>query len=181
MKAKSLTAGKYTDGQGLWLIKHSQRAGKWVLRLSVSGKRREMGLGPWPEVSIADARSKALQARASLRDGTDPVAARQKEKLASKRLTLKEAVVGCFKARQAELKNDGAAGRWLTPLTVHILPKIGDVTIEDVDQQISTFLREHWNPSGIRKQILPGRPSIGSTSRSNTRQPLALMLTCRPR
>lgn len=37
MKAKSLAAGKYADGQGLWLVKRSQQAGKWVLRLSVAG------------------------------------------------------------------------------------------------------------------------------------------------
>ena len=136
MKAKSLAAGKYADGQGLWLVKRSQQAGKWVLRLSVAGKRREMGLGPWPEVSIADAREKALEARAALRGGSDPVAARQKEKLSAKRLTLKEAVDGCFKARQAELKGDGTAGRWMSPLAVHILPKIGEVPVEDIDQHV---------------------------------------------
>ena len=136
MKAKSLAAGKYADGQGLWLVKRSRHAGKWVLRLSVAGKRREMGLGPWPEVSIANARTKALQARASLRDGTDPVAARQREQLVATRLTLKEAVDGCFKARQAELKGDGSAGRWMSPLTVHVLPKVGNVAVEDVDQHV---------------------------------------------
>ena len=136
MKAKSLAAGKYADGQGLWLVKRSQQAGKWVLRLSVARKRREMGLGPWPEVSIAEARSKAREARTALRNGTDPVAARQKQKLSSKRLTLKEAVDGCFKARQADLKGDGSAGRWMSPLAVNILPKIGNVPIEDVDQHV---------------------------------------------
>lgn len=136
MKAKSLAAGKYADGQGLWLVKRTQQAGKWVLRLSVAGKRREMGLGPWPEVSIADARSKALQARASLRDGTDPVAARRKEQLATKRISLKEAIEGCFKARQAELKGDGSAGRWMSPLNVHIIPNIGTLPVEDVDQHV---------------------------------------------
>lgn len=136
MKAKSLAAGKYADGQVLWLVKRSQLAGKWVLRLSVSGKRREMGLGPWPEVSIADARSKALRARASLRDGTDPVAARRTEKLANKRLTLTETIDGCFKARQAELKGDGSAGRWMSPLKVHVIPKIGTLPVEDIDQHV---------------------------------------------
>ena len=136
MKAKSLTAGKYADGQGLWLVKRSKQAGKWVLRLSVAGKRREMGLGPWPEVSIADARTKALEARTSLRAGTDPVAARQKVQLASKRLSLKAAIECCFKARQAELKGDGSAGRWMSPLNVHIIPKIGNLPIEDVDQHV---------------------------------------------
>lgn len=136
MKAKSLAAGKYADGQGLWLVKRSQRAGKWVLRLSVGGKRREMGLGPWPEVSIADARAKALEARASLRDGTDPVSARQKKRLVTQRHSLKQAIEGCFKARQAELKGDGSAGRWMSPLTVHVIPKIGALPVENVDQHV---------------------------------------------
>ncbi|WP_244530568.1 tyrosine-type recombinase/integrase [Salaquimonas pukyongi] len=117
-------------------MKRNQHAGKWVLRLSVSGKRREMGLGAFPEVPIAEARAKALDARAALRAGSDPVAARQKERLRTQRLTLKEAVDGCFKARQAELKGDGTAGRWLSPLSVHILPKIGTVPVEDVDQHV---------------------------------------------
>ncbi|MCO5134964.1 MAG: integrase arm-type DNA-binding domain-containing protein, partial [Phyllobacteriaceae bacterium] len=146
MKAKSLAAGKYADGQGLWLVKRNQHAGKWVLRLSVSGKRREMGLGPYPEVPIAEARAKALEARAALRAGTDPVAARQKERLRTKRLTLKEAVDGCFKARQAELKGDGTAGRWMSPLAVHVLPKIGTVPIEDVDQHVlKRILEPIWH------------------------------------
>lgn len=136
MKAKSLAAGKYADGQGLWLVKRSQYAGKWVLRLSIAKKRREMGLGPWPEVSIAEARSKALEARAALRDGIDPVAARQKERLSAKRVTLQEAVDVCFKVRQADLKGDGSAGRWMSPLAVNILPKIGSVPVEDVDQHL---------------------------------------------
>jgi integrase len=95
-----------------------------------------MGLGPWPEGSIADARSNALKARASLRDGTDPIAARQKERLSTKRLSLNEAVDGCFKARQAELKGDGSAGRWMSPLNVHIAPKIGTLPVEEIDQHV---------------------------------------------
>lgn len=40
----ALEAGKYCDGAGLWLVKSDQKNGKWVLRLTVHGKRREMGL-----------------------------------------------------------------------------------------------------------------------------------------
>lgn len=43
---------------------------------------------------------------------------------------------GCFKARQAELKGDGNAGRWMSPLSIHILPKIGDIPVENVDQHV---------------------------------------------
>ena len=45
LKAKSLGAGKHFDGQGLMLVKSRKEAGKWMLRFTVAGKRREMGLG----------------------------------------------------------------------------------------------------------------------------------------
>lgn len=82
MKAKSLGAGKHADGQGLWLVKRDKDAGKWVLRIAVAGKRREMGLGRWPDVSIAEAREKAADARKQVRDGIDPVLERTRVKRA---------------------------------------------------------------------------------------------------
>ena len=142
MKARNLVAGKYADGQGLWLVKRDRTAGKWILRLTVEGRRREMGLGRWPDVSIAEARERAQAARRSLRDGTDPIASRHAARLKAKRLTVAEAISSCFKARQAELKSDGAAGRWMSPLSVHVIPAIGDRAIEDVDQHMLTRLLE---------------------------------------
>lgn len=111
LKAKNLGPGKYFDGQGLMLIKSRKDAGKWIVRLVVEGKRREMGLGRWPDVSIAEAREGAREARSKLRGGVDPVGERQKAKRTTSRLTVAEAIQGCFEAKQAELKNDGQAGR----------------------------------------------------------------------
>ena len=37
MRAKNLDAGKHADGQGLWLIKRSKGAGKWIVRLVIRG------------------------------------------------------------------------------------------------------------------------------------------------
>lgn len=136
MKAKSLVKGKYADGHGLWLFKSRADAGKWILRVVIDGKRREMGLGRWPDVSIAEARGRAEDARRQVRDGIDPIEDRARSRRRSKRLTLQEAVEGCYAAKQAELKGDGKAGRWLSPLTTHILPKIGKTAIEDLDQHV---------------------------------------------
>ena len=143
MKARNLSAGKYADGQGLWLIKRSKEFGKWVLRLSVSGKRREMGLGSWPDVSIAEARERASAARKQLWEGIDPIEERQRVRQPIEKVTVKEAVMSCFEARQAELKDDGKAGRWLSPLSMHILPKLGKKPIESIDQHI---LKKHLEP-----------------------------------
>ncbi len=78
LKAKNLGPGKYFDGQGLMLVKCRKEAGKWTLRLMEDGKRREMELGRRPDVSIAEVREGAYQARMKLRGGTDPVGERQK-------------------------------------------------------------------------------------------------------
>ena len=143
LKIKSLGPGKHFDGQGLMLVKSRKDAGKWMLRLAVAGKRREMGLGRWPDVALSEARERASDARRKLRDGIDPINARRKEQLREKRLTVAEAIEQCFAARQAELKNDGQAGRWLSPLSVHVVPKIGTMAIEDVDQHV---LRQTLEP-----------------------------------
>ena len=137
LKAKNLAEGKYADGQGLWLVKPERARGKWVLRLVVDGKRREMGLGRWPDVSIAEARDLAAEARKKLRAGSEPIEARAKAKTKKPaRLTVKQAVDGCFEAKKAELKGEGEAARWMSPLSVHILPIIGKIAIEDVDQHV---------------------------------------------
>jgi integrase len=136
LRAKNLGPGKHPDGQGLWLVKRSREAGKWILRLSVYGNRREMGLGRWPDVSIAEARARAEEARRELRDGVDPIFERQKAKRIRKPLTLKEAIEGCFEARKAELKGDGEAGRWMSPLSVHVIPKLGSYPVEQLDQHV---------------------------------------------
>jgi integrase len=144
--ARNLVAGKYADGQGLWLVKRDRQLGKWVLRLVIDGKRREMGLGRWPDVSIAEARERAATARRVVRDGEDPIEMRIKAKIKPSRLTLAQAIDSCFEARKAELKGDGEAGRWMSPIKQHIIPKIGKVPVEEVDQHVlKSALEPIWH------------------------------------
>ncbi|WP_172296010.1 site-specific integrase [Pseudoruegeria sp. HB172150] len=148
LKARSLGAGKHSDGQGLWLVKRSKTAGKWVLRLTVNGRRREMGLGAWPDVAIADARRRARDARQALRDGDDPIVERLKARSTRNQLTLEQAINGCFEARKAGLKRDGEAGRWMSPLKTHLIPRLGNIPIEKIDQHL---LRETLDPIWHKK------------------------------
>jgi integrase len=156
LKAKNLAEGKYADGQGLWLVKPERARGKWVLRLVVSRKRREMGLGRWPDVSIAKARELAAEARKKLRAGSDPIEVRAKAKKKPARLTVEQAVASCFEAKKAELKGDGEAGRWMSPLSIHVLPSIGRTAIEDVDQHVLKKVLEpiwHTKADTARKSL----------------------------
>ncbi|WP_216842462.1 integrase arm-type DNA-binding domain-containing protein [Tabrizicola piscis] len=156
LKAKNLHEGKYADGQGLWLVKSERSRGKWVLRVVIQGKRREMGLGRWPDVSIAEARELAAEARRKLRAGIDPIAQRVEGRKKVARLAVQQAVDSCFEARKAELKGDGEAGRWMSPLSVHVLPVIGKTAIEDLDQHtLKKALEPIWHAKAdtVRKAL----------------------------
>ncbi len=93
-----------------------------------------MGLGSWPDVSLLEARTMAQEARAKIRNHIDPIDERRIRQRVVKPMTVEEAVRDCFKSRQAELKGDGKSGRWLSPLTVHVFPSVGNKPIEQVDQ-----------------------------------------------
>lgn len=68
--------GRYSDGGGLHLHIRNAARRAWVFRYTRNGKTRDMGLGPFPDVSLADTRKAAERARAELREGRDPVSAR---------------------------------------------------------------------------------------------------------
>lgn len=68
-----LHVGKHCDGNGLWLVVREDGGAQWVLRVTVFGKRREMGLGGFPDLSINDARAKAAIARRKSKIGIDPI------------------------------------------------------------------------------------------------------------
>ena len=134
--AAAAPPGKYADGDGLWLVKGDLSRGKWMLRVTIHGKRREMGLGPFPVVTLAEARLLAEDARAHTRQGVDPIRERERQRREAKRnLHLLEDVArDAFEARKAELKGDGKAGRWFSPLEIHVLPKLGKIPVADLDQ-----------------------------------------------
>lgn len=128
--------GKYSDGGGLWLHKREDGGGQWFLRVTVHRRRREMGLGGIHTISLKEVRLKAEGYRAMARNNIDPIKERQKEKRqAEKNLhILRDVALDCFESRKAELKDDGKAGRWFSPLELHVLPKLGGVPVSEIDQ-----------------------------------------------
>ncbi len=55
---KAAAPGKYEDGQGLRMVVTKTGSRKWALRYQLQGRRREMGLGSYPAVSLKLARDK---------------------------------------------------------------------------------------------------------------------------
>lgn len=117
-----------------------------------------MGLGAFPAVPRSEARTHADAARAEVRAGLDPIKERQRERRGAARNLhlLKDIALDAFETRKAELKGDEKAGRWFSPLALHVLPKLGSVPVADIDQ---TDIRDcpapiwHENAEAARKAI----------------------------
>jgi integrase len=161
--AKNAPAGKHCDGAGLWLVKRDDGGAQWVLRVTVHGRRREMGLGGFPSLGLAEARKVAQRWRDVAAAGRDPIKEREAEERAARREDISLAVItaDAFEARKAELKGDGTAGRWLSPLNLHVLPKLGRVPVTELDQRdIRDCLAPIWHEKADTARKAMNRLSI---------------------
>lgn len=143
----ALGPGKYADGGGLWLYKRENGA-QWIFRFTIHGRRREMGLGSYALVSLKEVRETASEQRKVVRAGKDPIKERDKSRRETARNIhlLKDIAEDAFEARKAELKGDGKAGRWFSPLELHVLPKLGKVPVAELDQKdIRDVLAPLWH------------------------------------
>jgi integrase len=160
---KTAPVGKHCDGGGLWFIKRKDGGAQWMLRVNVHGRRREMGLGGFPSLGLADARKLSERWRSMAAAGRDPIKERAAEERAARRedITLSIITHDAFESRKAELKGDGKAGRWLTPLTLHVLPKLGKVPVTDLDQRdIRDTLAPIWHTKADTARKAMNRLSI---------------------
>ena len=155
---KSTPPGKYEDGHGLRLIKRMDGGGQWVFRYTIHGRRRGMGLGGLVSVSLKDAREIAAECRGMVARGNDPIIyrARQKREAEHGQNLLREVALDAFESRKAELKGDGKAGRWFSPLELHVLPKLGKTPVTDLDRRVIRDVLEpiwHCKAATAKKAI----------------------------
>lgn len=139
--------GQYGDGGGLLLRKTSPNSGSWVYRYSFNGKQRQIGLGSFNRVSLANARKQRDHFEGLIADGVNPVDYKRERKAASieGELTLAELTELKFEAHKANLKDGGKAGRWLSPLKLHVLPRLGKRNIVSINQRdVADVLRPLW-------------------------------------
>ena len=151
LAAKGLTSlppGKYEDGAGLRFVKRADSGSWWIHRFTIHGRRREMGLGPFPDVGLAEARRTAEDNRALVRAGKDPIRERERERQEESTRNLhllRDVARDAFEAKKAKLKGGGTAGRWFSPVELHILPKLGKMAVADITQaDIRDCLKPIW-------------------------------------
>ena len=136
-KVKNITKpGTYTDGDGLTLRVADTGGKSWVMRVTVDGKRANIGLGGYPAVGLAEARELAESKRRAIRDGGDPIEDRRAALVAAARVaaipTFREVAETVIERRRPTWSSDRHAKQWTESLANHAFPKIGDKRIDEI-------------------------------------------------
>lgn len=125
--------GKHKDGDGLFLVVGASGAASWLLRIQHQGKRRDIGLGSYPTVGLADAREAAAETRKQLRAGVDVVAKkRAKPEQVARIPTFAEVAREVHRLNVPGWKNEKHGKQWLSSLETHVFPRIGKSPVNEV-------------------------------------------------
>ena len=120
--------GRYGDGAGLYLYVAPSGSKSWVQRIVVNGRRRDIGLGGYPTVGLAEARIQAAGNRVVVSEGRDPVA----EKRRPPKPTFKEAAHQVHQANLPRWRNAKHAAAWIRTLERFAFPAFGNMPVDQV-------------------------------------------------
>ena len=156
--------GRYGDGgrSGLWLRVTEGGNKSWIFRFMRHGRAREMGLGPYPEVTLADARELALEARRLLRRGIDPIDDRKRRKaenlVAAGEIAFAEAARRYVADHRDEWRNAKHAAQWSTTLENYANPVLGSLDVRSITPAaVVDVLRPLWGEKQETASRLRGR------------------------
>lgn len=155
--------GLYGDGAGLWLKVTEQGSKSWIFRFTRAGRERWMGLGSFPDVSIAEARDTAAEYRKKIRNGIDPL--QEKQDLAAalqvsraKAVTFDWCAEQYINAHKAGWKNAKHVDQWRSTIATYARPIVGALTVDKIDTaHVMKVLEPIWNTKAETASRLRGR------------------------
>jgi hypothetical protein len=161
----------FLDGQGLNLQIIPTGSKSWILRFTLNGKSRTMGLGAYGDgssgISLAKARELAAEARSLLKSGVDPIGAREQAINAGRAAaalsiarakTFKEVALEYVQAQEAGWKNPKHCAQWLSSIDTYAFPILGDLPVADVDADgVEEVLKPIWLSIAETASRLRGR------------------------
>ncbi|MBZ0330682.1 tyrosine-type recombinase/integrase [Halomonas sp. ANAO-440] len=157
-KVATAGPGKHEDGGGLRLVVSGGGAKKWVLRFTLKGKRREMGLGSFPDTGLADARRKAEHYRRLAKDGADPIQARDAEQQETSTPTFTSCAARYIQSHRRSWRNAKHARQWVSTLKTYARPVIGNMPVDEIDtQDIVSILNPIWTSKTETAKRVQGR------------------------
>ncbi len=151
MEAKTIKSpGLHRADETLYLYIAPGGSKSWVQRLTVHGRRRDIGLGGFPLVSLAEARELAFHNRKLARAGGDPLAEKRKAGIP----TFREAAVQTFEANRPRWRNGKHIYNWMQGMEKYVFPLIGEVRVDKVGREdVLRILKPLWSirPGSARK------------------------------
>ncbi|MGN6470170.1 MAG: tyrosine-type recombinase/integrase [Rhizobiaceae bacterium] len=121
--------GRYADGGGLYLHVREGGSRQWLLRVTVRGKRKDIGLGSVSLVTLAEAREVAHAMRKAARQGLDPLHERRRNKTIP---TYRDAAQHVWEANRNTWRNPKHADQWINTQTTYAFPTIGNLRVDQV-------------------------------------------------
>ena len=141
-RVRTAPPGVYTDGGGLQLRVQESGGRHWVLRLTFKGKRRNFGLGGYPDVSLKDARAQAAELRGSIRRGEDPGQRRQFEPTVP---TFDKAAEHVIRFRSPFWTSERHATQWRESLRLHVYPRFANHSVDAISTaDVLSVLEPIW-------------------------------------
>ena len=127
--------GMYADGNGLNLKVVPSGAKRWVQRVTIGGKRHNIGLGGYPAVSLAEARELSGENQRLIRQGRDPLVEKRQtaEELRRPSIpTFAQAAEQVIEMRRPTWSNAKHASQWTNTLVTYAHPVIGRKPVDEV-------------------------------------------------
>ena len=152
--------GRYGDGGTLFLRVAPGGSKGWVQRLTIGGKRRDLGLGGWPLVTLSEARDQALENRRHVRRGGDPLADKRRANVP----TFMEASDSALEANRRRWRNTKTVENWRATMEKYARPAFGDRPVDQIGREdVLQVLLPVWT----------AKPEIGRKVRQRIRATLA--------
>ena len=132
IKCKNISKpGTHGDGQGLYLSISKTGSKSWIFRATVGGKRREIGLGSYPTITLAKARERAMTARVTIAEGRDPLAEKRKAAIP----TFRQAAIKTHTISLPRWKSEKHMTSWLQILERYAFPILADMHLNEIERE----------------------------------------------
>ena len=123
--------GRYGDGGTLYLNIAKGGTKSWVQRITIDGRRHDIGLGGWPVVSLASARRRAIENRTAVADGRNPL----QEKRRAKVPTFRQAATHTLEALKPRWRNRKHSVSWMQTLERHAMPRLANMPVDRIQRE----------------------------------------------
>jgi integrase len=163
MRLAGKPTGFHADGRGLYLSVSATGSRSWIFRYMLRGRSRDMGFGSFPDISLADARCAASDARVLCQQGIDPIEQRDGQRAAqrlekARSISFEECTTLYFEANKAAWRNAQHTRDWELSLKNHVFPKIGSLPVADIDvAMVLKVLEPMWLTTPVTAGRVRGR------------------------